>query len=456
VIEPRKASRREHGAARPALLIVVAALVALIAVASRDRLGSDDQGADGVSLGRSSTAAGEVTGAAQRSLTGYWTSEMPKVYESDFVELRGGFQPKTPQSPPFSCGGQRQTYADIRGNAFYCGGNDDYIAWDAAGLFPQLTQRFGAIAPAIVLAHEVGHAIQARAGVETASVVRELQADCFAGSWIRFAETSTTDPVTLTDGALDSAVATILTLRDQPGTAASAQQAHGLGFDRVNAFQTGYDQSAERCAQFPQQGVVTTELPFRTVSEAQTGGNLPYQQAVQLLSGTLNQFWSAALPRISPGKTFTPPSLNPADGDTLPGCPGDPEQGGLSQYCARTDSVDWLDTRVQTAHEQIGDLATGTVLSEAWAEAAQEESGLQTTGQEAALQRDCFTGAWLAFLAQGDLASSQLSPGDLDEALTTIVASSFAQDGHRMDRGGAFERTKSLRSGVFDGLATCA
>ncbi|MEU4606430.1 hypothetical protein AB0F43_25855 [Kribbella sp. NPDC023972] len=64
-------------------------------------------------------------------------------------------------------------------------------------------------------------------------------------------------------------------------------------------------------------------------------------------------------------------------------------------------------------------------------------------------------GGDVAYLAQGDLPSSQLSPGDFDEALTTIVASSFSDDGHRLDRGGAFERTKSLRTGVFDGLPGC-
>jgi predicted metalloprotease len=408
-----------------------------------------------VSVGRSPSPGTDITTAAQRSLVQYWRAEMPKVYQQEFVELAGGFQAKTPQSEVFTCGGQPQTYDDLRGNAFYCGGGEDYIAWDAAELFPRLNQQFGSSAPAIVLAHEMGHAIQARVGVDAPSVVRELQADCFAGSWIRFAETSTTDPISLTDGALDSAVATILTLRDQPGTAATAPQAHGLGFDRVNAFQTGYEHGAERCAQFPEQGVVSTELPFRTVSEALTGGNLPYPEAVELLSATLNDFWSAAVPRVRPGETFAVPELNPTADDELPACPGDLEPSDLSQYCAATTSIDWLDPRLQLAHERIGDLATGAVLSEAWAEAAQSQTGLRTSGRQAGLQRDCFTGAWLAYLAQGDLPNSQLSPGDLDEALTAIVASSFTADGRRTDRGGAFDRTKSLRTGVFESLTGC-
>jgi predicted metalloprotease len=445
----RRATLREDGAGCLALLVIVAALVAVVVLLSQYRPDADDQ-----SPGRPSSPGRDLSGASQRSLVDYWTAEFPKIYQQEFVELAGGFQPKTPQSPPFTCGGQRQTYADLRGNAFYCGGgNDDYIAWDAAELFPRLTQEFGSFAPAIVLAHEIGHAVQARAGVDAPSVVRELQADCFAGSWTRFAEKSTTDAITLTDDALDSAVATILTLRDQPGTAASARQAHGLGFDRVNAFQTGYQQGTERCGQFPQQGVVTTELPFRTVSEALTGGNLPYAETVEVLSGTLNDFWSTAVPQVRPGRTFTAPALNPTDSDELPTCPGDLEQGGLSQYCAATGSIDWLSPRVRTAHERIGDLATGAALSEAWAEAGQTQSGLPIDGRQAGLQRDCFTGAWLAYLARGDLPNSQLSPGDLDEALITIVARSFTEE--RADRGRAFERATSLRTGTFEGVTAC-
>jgi len=449
------AERGQRGAGRLLLLLVVAVVVAAVALVSRNRPRGNEGPLGQVTLGRSAKAAQQVADAAQQSVVDYWSAEMPKVYQRQFTKLAGGFQPKTPSSKPFTCGGQRQMYVDLKGNAFYCSGGEDYIAWDAAQLFPQLVDRFGSIAPAIVLAHEMGHAVQERAGVEASSVVRELQADCFAGSWTRFAETSTTDPITLSDGALDSAVAAILTLRDPPGTSAGAQQAHGLGFDRVNAFQTGYERGAERCAQFPEQGVTTTELPFRTVSEAQSGGNLPYAETVEVLSGSLDQFWSGVVPTLHAGSSFTEPKLNPVDDDKLPSCGNDAEQEGLAQYCAATTTIDWLNGPVEQAHEQIGDLATGTVLSEAWAEAGQRDAGLPTDTQQAALQRDCFTGAWLAWLAQCNLPDSQLSPGDLDESLTEILASSFAQNGQRMERGGAFQRISSLRKGVFGGATSC-
>ncbi|MEU8226641.1 neutral zinc metallopeptidase [Kribbella sp. NPDC048915] len=433
------------------LLIVVAALVAVVAIASRQRspLPEDTES------GASAEAISKTTEDAERSLLEFWRDEQPRIYDREFTEPAGGFQPKTPQSGPFTCGGERLTYDDVRGNAFYCGAREDFIAWDAAELFPRLTERFGQIAPAIVLAHEMGHAVQARVGVDAPSVIRELQADCFAGAWTRFAENDTNDPVSVTDASLDTAVATILTLRDQPGTGADAERAHGLGFDRVNAYQTGYEQGAERCARFPDGEAVVTELPFRTVSEARSGGNLPYDETVEVLSESLNDYWAEAAPQLRPGATFDPPTLDPVGGAELPECPGQPQQDDFSQYCASSNSVEWLTDWVQRAHAQIGDVATGAVLSDAWAEAGQRAAGLPTTGKEAGLQRDCLTGAWLAYLAQGDLPSSQLSPGDLDEALTEIVLSSLSDSGHRSDRGGAFERSTAFRTGIFEGTAAC-
>lgn len=396
---------------------------------------------------------GDLIAAAERSLVDFWSRELPAVYQRDFRPLDGGFQPKTPDSPQFTCGGQPQSYDDLRGNAFYCSGGEDYIAWDATELIPQLTERFGPLAPAIVLAHEMGHAIQARAQVEGPSVLRELQADCFAGSWTRYAQTTADDGIDVTDRSLDSAVATILVLRDPPGTSASAEQAHGLGFDRVNAFESGYEQGAASCAALPDKGVVTTELPFRTQAEASTGGNLPLDQTISVVSERLDAFWTGVLPRIAAGRAFTAPTGRPAPGEQPPGCGDTTVDGGgvaVAAYCPATRTVSWSTPELVAVHQRIGDLGSGTLLSEAWASAGQSQAGLSQTGERAVLQRDCFTGAWLAFLAQGDLAGSPLSPGDLDEALTTIVSSSGNDTG-----AGAFERTKSLRTGLFGDYTSC-
>jgi predicted metalloprotease len=406
-----------------------------------------------VTLGRTAAEVGAATSATERSLTDFWTRQLPEAYGKQFTPLRGGFQPKDPTSPPFTCGGKQQTYDDLKGNAFYCGsGDDDYIAFDAAMLFPQLNNEFGGIAPAVVLAHEMGHAIQRRGGVQAASVVMELQADCFAGSWVRYAETSADDPVDLSDGALDSAISTVLTLRDQPGTSATNAQAHGLGFDRVNSFQSGYEQGARDCAALPERGPVTTELPFRTVSELQTGGNLSFTDAVDVLPGQLDAFWQKAMPQVAGGTKFVRPARRPVD---QPPTESDCVLDAVAGYCKTLNAVVWTVPALRQAHQRIGDLATGTLLSDAWGLAVQSQAGLPASGRQAGLQRDCFTGAWISALAAGGLEQSLLSPGDIDEALVTIVASSFDPAGGRLDRGGAFERTEWLRKGLFQGIGSC-
>jgi predicted metalloprotease len=438
------------------LLAVLAALVALVlavaAAAYATRQATER--ARTVALSHSPGDLRATTGATEDSLRQYWSEQFPATYHRVFEDLRGGVQPKSPDSPAFSCGGRRQTYDEIRGNAFYCP-PDDYIAYDAALLFPRLDSSFGNVSAAIVLAHEMGHAIQNRAAVQGPSLVIELQADCFAGAWVRFAQTSDADPVTVVDQALDSGIAAMLTLRDQPGTPATNPSAHGLGFDRVNAFQTGYDQGAGGCAAFPARGVFTTELPFRTVKEALTGGNLPYDTAVPVFSASLDAFWTAALPALAPGRAFVPPRRRPLAEAPLPPCPGTPARDPRTAlaYCPTTNTVAWVDPILRRVHDSLGDFATATLLSEAWGRAAQAQAG--RPADAAGLQRDCFTGAWVAAIGSSGAAQLLLSPGDLDEVLLTILLTSFDPRGAPAPRGTAFQRTDALRRGVLDGISAC-
>ncbi|HZQ32371.1 MAG TPA: neutral zinc metallopeptidase, partial [Mycobacterium sp.] len=139
----------------------------------------------------------------------FWVDEFPKIYGHDYTPVLGGFYAVTPSSgdlPPCA-----QAAADIAGNAFYCAKADD-VAWDAEGLLPDLRKRFGDFVIPVVLAHEWGHAIQARANFEGATVTKEIQADCFAGAWAAHAKTDTFKP---SDDDLDRALAGFLFLRDE-------------------------------------------------------------------------------------------------------------------------------------------------------------------------------------------------------------------------------------------------
>ena len=285
----------------------------------------------------------------------------------------------------------------IKGNAFYCGGQgDDYIAYDAAFLLPKLNKTFGALAPAVVLAHEMGHAIQARVGIKAPSVVIELQADCFAGAWVANAQKSAKDPVVIDEPALDSSVRAILALRDQPGTPATNPQAHGLAFDRVNAFQT--------------------------LTDLQTGGNIGFKEAVPFFNGHLDAFWPLALRKLDAGATYHRPDTAPAAGPPLLACPSDPgyDRQAVSAYCVPTNTVSWATSELAQLHQRIGDMATGAVLSDGWARAAQSQAGPQTSDVDAELQRVCFTGSWVLTIASAT-SPVHLSPGDIDEVLFTVL-----------------------------------
>jgi predicted metalloprotease len=450
--QPRRFRRRD-------LLAVLAALVALaLAVAGAASFAErhTTERAQPVRLSHAPGDLGATTAATEDSLRQYWSDQLPRTYHRAFQDLRGGFQPKTPKSPPFTCGGAGQTYGDVRGNAFYCPA-DDYVAYDAALLFPRLDTVFGTVSPAIVLAHEMGHAIQHRVGVQAPSIVVELQADCFAGAWIEFAQASDTDRVAVVDAALDSAVAAILTLRDQLGTPVTNPRAHGLGFDRVNAFQTGYDGGADACTPFPAQGVVTTELPFPTVKEQLIGGNLPYDTAVPVFADSLDGFWVASLPTLRPDRRFVPPRRAPRPAPPLPPCPGgrtdDPRT--VIAYCPATNTVAWVNPLLRRVHDTLGDFATATLLAEQWGRAAQTRAGLPVDGPQAGLQRDCFTGAWISAIGSSGVAQLLLSPGDLDEVLLTILVTSFDPRVAPTNRGTAFERTQALRRGVLSGRSAC-
>jgi predicted metalloprotease len=132
-------------------------------------------------------------------------------------------------------------------NAFYCPAGD-FIAWDESGLMIPYYVSGGDFAAAFVLAHEFGHAMQARLPEqEQVGVLRELQADCFAGSWARWvSERGLLDP-----GDLDEATLAVFIARDVPGTPWTDPAAHGSGFERTRAFGDGFELGAKACYPAP-------------------------------------------------------------------------------------------------------------------------------------------------------------------------------------------------------------
>ena len=132
-------------------------------------------------------------------------------------------------------------------NAFYCPAGD-FIAWDESGLMIPYYVQGGDFAASFVLAHEFGHAMQARLPEqEELGVLRELQADCFAGAWARWVS----EQKLLAAGDLDEATLAVFIARDVPGTPWTDPAAHGSGFERTRAFGDGFESGAKPCYPAP-------------------------------------------------------------------------------------------------------------------------------------------------------------------------------------------------------------
>lgn len=393
---------------------------------------------------RSARSYGPLLDATITDLARYWDATFKTLYGRT---LPGGltFHAGTPDTPPPSCGSPgRRSYRGVAGNAFYCG-YGDFIAWDDASLFPSLAQRRGEVALALVLAHEVGHAVQARARVRLPSIYQELQADCFAGAWLKHVAEGQS-ALKLEDGDLDRSVSTVLGLRDRVGVDPRNSGAHGNGFDRASSLQIGFESGAARCARFVSDPPAVTASAFGSAEEARNGGDVDLAAALDLSQRSLNAFSL----RLDPGRSTLPriERIERSDARELEvnarACGGRVIHPGVSAVCPASSTVLVVDSALAEAHRQIGDLAVGALLAEAW-------SGLSASADDerARTNAACWSGAWLGEAARGSGADQalRLSPGDIDEAVLWSVS--------RESTGtGPFARVKAFRNG-FAGPDAC-
>jgi predicted metalloprotease len=404
-----------------------------------------------------------VVQAALDDVTAYWERTYPDVYGGDFQPISGGFFAYGPDTEMPPCGQPPPSYTDIADNAFYCP-SDDLIAWDAATLIPDINQRFGGFTIGIVFAHEFGHAIQVRAGVNGRTVDLELQADCFAGAWTADVAAGNSDRFTIDEATLDASVGGMVAISDIPGTNENDPLAHGSGFDRIGAFQDGFENGPTRCADRGSEQQRTVEMPFSEEDTA-TGGNMPLQDGpdapdgIGLLSRIetdLNDFYGLLFEDL--GSTFTPVDdlvlANP-DTDEV-SCGGEPLSGddlrGAALYCADENIVLIDGAGVVPQLYDIGDFAVAAEIARLWAVAAQTELGATGESEQTSLQADCLTGVWaFARFPDSGVPQSQLemSPGDLDEGIMGFLAYPLAAGGT------VFDRTDALRTGFLDGYPGC-
>ncbi|MDQ3989367.1 MAG: neutral zinc metallopeptidase, partial [Actinomycetota bacterium] len=240
---------------------------------------------------------------AVADLQDYWGERFPADFGAAFAPLQRLVSYDSDGPSRELCG------ADTAGlvNAFYCP-SEDTIAWDRGTLLPDLQETFGPMAVVMVLAHELGHAVQTRLtllGPATPTIVSEQQADCFTGAFFRYVAEGGSRHFTLSTGnGLGEVLASVFALRDPVGGVLVDPSAHGTAFDRVAAFQFGFSDGPTRCAEMDLAEVQqrATELGFEDGGDAANEGNLEItEDNVRLIEQSLRSAFTgtgAPLPAL--------------------------------------------------------------------------------------------------------------------------------------------------------------
>ena len=396
----------------------------------------------------------KLAGNAIADIQQFWTQQMPVVFNKHYQPVTAFYSidPKGTVTAP--CTNQP---SDIRGNAFYCP-SKDIVAWDRTGLFPELDKTYGPFLVAMVLAHEWGHAIQHRTSAPSEkTIVVETQADCYAGSWVAYALKGQAPHFQITRDDLDQALAGYLQFRDPVGTQQSDQQAHGSGFDRISAFQEGFEQGTKHCATFNDTRTFT-EIPFATEEELANQGNMPYDEMLVDGPKDIADYWNKNFEKTYDKKWTPLAHLTAYDaGQNQPKCDGNAVAS--LEYCPANDTIYYDDTALQKIYSQTGDFGPITLIGVAYGQAVRKRLAKTVNGEDALLGSICLAGSYAEDVfprAQPRRVDAllRLSPGDLDEALQSLL--NFAGHSGIFDAKGTdgFDRVIAFQRG-FSGIKAC-
>ena len=406
-----------------------------------------------------------VMNATVQDIDLFWSVEFPEVWgmEYETPTVNGSYFVSQGDVP--TCGAPLDP-SSYQGNAFYCG-FEDTIQWDHEGLMAPLYEQYGDFTVSLVIAHEWGHAIQNRFGFDDSSsptIISELQADCLAGAWTGHISGNQSEIMSLAPGDLEEAMAGFLLIGDQLGSVPEGPDAHGLSFDRLNAFFDGFESGAARCAQYesvdPDEVVISSSIGLDALFAGEEV-DLPYNDTADLIIQTLEIFWGIVYPEVFGGEWTPVAQAIPYDpaGD-VPSCGGFVPPADFYEnnafYCAAENFVAWDEANLFPAlYEQIGDMAIGLVLANEWGRAVQTRAGRPTEGRDAQLEVDCLSGVFTAALTQGDeRIPILLTAGDLEEAIAGFLALSGTPG--VAEEASAFERFLAFKAGFFPpGIEAC-
>ena len=281
--------------------------------------------------GTDNGAIDELAGNAVSDIEEYWGSAYSETFDGQFtpVEALISWDANGFDGTKF-CGDD--TYGLV--NAAYCH-DDETIGWDRGELLPALRKAYGDMGMTMVLAHEYGHAVQHQAGLKsegTPTLVAEQQADCFAGSYMRWVAEGKSPRFTLSTGeGLNNVLAAVIVFRDpllSEGDPEVGVDEHGSAFERLSAFQFGFTDGPSACAAIDMReiGQRRGDLPV-LLPEDQTGELPITEESVRSIVDAMGILFSPA----------NPPQLSFKASDAE-GCP-DARPSPPASYCPATNTI---------------------------------------------------------------------------------------------------------------------
>ena len=397
----------------------------------------------------------------------FWQQVYPETFGAPFepVDELVSYDSLDPSSPEVC---DIETY-DMP-NAMWCSpllSDDEFIAWDRGFLVPTGQQYFGDTSIAALIAHEYGHAVQHSADLAnrfTETIVKEQQADCFAGAYSHWVAEGHSPRFTLSTGeGLNRVLAGAISLADPVWSEQDSEmveEGHGTALDRTRAFQQGFVDGTASCAAIDmtsieqQRGDQPILLQQDSSGDTQTG-ELPLDEStLSTLMELLDQIYKPLSP---PGLSFDTQS-----------CP----EGAASppaSYCPSINTVvvdlpalQAMSIPAGTADYTLpqGDNSGLSVVTSRYALSLQHARGEPLDAPSAALLTACLTGVAQAAMADPiDLPSGnslQLAAGDIDEAVGGLLTNGLVAgtvEGLTVPAG--FTRIEAFRAGLAGSEPTC-
>ena len=412
----------------------------------------DVEGTDGGDADRLATLA-------VNDVAAFWEENYSESFDGSFtaVEALQSYDSESPSSPEI-CGGE--TYDNP--NALFCP-PDDLIAWDRGVLVPLGQQFFGDTSIAALLAHEYGHAVQNMAEIvddDTTTLVSEQQADCLAGTYVRWVAEGKSPRFALSTGdGLNHVLAGILTLRDPTYVAGDApylELGHGTALDRISAFQIGFTSDASECGKIDmdeiavRRGDLPLTLPDEDTGDPASGDVEVTEDVVTSLVDVLGEVFQ---PSEAPTLSFDAPECS----DARPSPP--------ASYCPDSNTI-FVDAEAiaemgapadrQDYSLLQGDNSALSVVTSRYVLALEHERGESLDDAAAALRTACLTGVAQSAMSENDGLALVLTAGDLDEAVAGLLTNGLVAsnvNGQTVPAG--FTRIVAFRSGLVGDQDLC-